>query len=148
MTYFGLNDRFLPQSGQKGRKRGSKNDPKRPQTWSTRPTNDAKTAPKWCRFFKQNKWFIAKKNSCFAFCTIFDYYLWILAEICIFLPSLRLFFLILQLTSQNTTKKTMIVKTAQKRLKWPRNCPKIAQKGFKKAQNEDKNDTKTSPEWF
>ena len=48
----------------------------------------------------------------------------------------------LQSTSQKTTKKhKMAVKTAQKRLKWPKN----GQKGPKGPQNDFKNDTTTSP---
>ena len=55
--------------------------------------------------FKQNKCFIGEKGACFCtqFCIVF---FWIVAEICIFLPSFASFCLSLQSTSQNIRQKT------------------------------------------
>ena len=83
-------------------------------------------------FFKQNKCLIGEKG---LFSPQFLHNVrWIYAEICIVLSFLPSFCLILQLTSQNITKKS-------------RNDRKNGPKWAKKASKRGQNDPKTTPKW-
>ena len=94
-----------------------------------------------------------------CFCTILPILWWNVAEICIFLPFLAAFCLILQSTYQNSTKESQndhkrCPKWAEMGQKWTKkrltNYPKGLKMGSKRHQNDPKwwqNDAKMIPKW-